>query len=166
VGIVHEAKSAKVQPPQHQHTSNIKIGDVGKSDDDELFVEVAVGEKRALLNVDKIADPRSGELKILTRLGEPLITHASRIEFLTRVHEAARQKPSFSVAAKTGRHRAVFVLPEGLDPQGPPNVARYFDERYHQYHRRLHRAGTIRGWLQMADLCGGKTRLVTGGIRL
>jgi hypothetical protein len=49
-----------------------------------------------------------------------------------------------------------------LDPQGPPNVARYFDEHYRQYHRRLHRAGTIRGWLQMADLCRGKTRLIAG----
>ena len=71
-----QAKPAKAQPPQHQYTGNIKIRGVGKSDDDELFLEVAVGEKTALLNVDKIADPKSGELKILTRLGEPLIKHA------------------------------------------------------------------------------------------
>ena len=156
------AKPAKVQPPQHKYTSNIKIGDVGKSDDDELFLEVAVGEKTALLNVDKIADPRSGELKILTRLGEPLIKQAARTEFLNRAHDAARQKPSFPVATKTGKHGAVFVLPEGLDPQGPPNVARYFDQRYRQYHRRLYQAGTIPGWLQMANLCRGKTRLTSG----
>jgi hypothetical protein len=28
-GHALKATSAKVQPPQHQHTSNIKIGDVG-----------------------------------------------------------------------------------------------------------------------------------------
>ena len=89
------AKPAKVQPPQHQHTSNIKIVGIAESDDDERFLKVAVGEKTALLNVDNIADPRSGELKILTRLGEPLIKPAARTEFLARAHDAARAEPTF-----------------------------------------------------------------------
>ena len=38
---------------------------------------------------------------------------------------------------KTGLYEGEFVLPAGLDPQGPPNVERYFDQRYGQYHRRL-----------------------------
>ena len=75
-----------------------------------------MGEKTALLNVDKIADPRSGELKKLTPLGASLIKQAARTEFLNRAHDAARQKPRFPVATKTGKHDAVFVLPEGLDP--------------------------------------------------
>jgi hypothetical protein len=60
----------------------------------------------------------------------------------------------------TGYHGLKFVLPRGLDPQGPPNVERNFDQRYAQYHDCLHRAGTIRGWLQLAELCRGKSRLV------
>ena len=138
---------------------------LGKCDDGRHFVKVAVGEKTALLDVDKIADSKSGELKKLTPLGASLIKQAARTEFLNRAHDATRQKPSFPSfpvgPPKTGKHGAVFVLPEGLDPRGSPNVERYFDEHYHQYHRRLHRAGTIRGWLQMADLCRGKTRLMT-----
>ena len=157
-----KAKSAEVQPPRHRHTSNIVFVGIGKCDDGRHFLKVAVGEETVLLDVDKIADSKSGELKKLTPLGASLIKQAARTEFLNRAHDAARQKPSFPVATKTGKHGAVFVLPEGLDPQGQPNVDRYFDQRYRQYHRRLHRAGTIRGWLQMADLCRGKTRLIAG----
>jgi hypothetical protein len=47
-----------------------------------------------------------------------------------------------------------------LAPQGQPNVERYFDLRYRQYHRRLRRAGTIRGWRESARLCRGKSRLI------
>lgn len=156
------AMPAKVQPPQHQHTSNIKIVGVAESEDAARFLKVAVGERTALLNVDNLADPRSGELKILTRLGEPLLKPAARTEFLARAHDAARAEPTFLVALKTGFYEGEFVLPPGLDPQGPPNVERYFDQRYDQYHRRLHPAGTIAGWLQLADLCRGKTRLIAG----
>jgi hypothetical protein len=157
-----QAKPAQAQPPQHPHTGNIKIGDMGKSDDDELFVEVAVGEKRALLNVDKIADPRSGELKILTRLGEPLITHASRNEFLNRVHAAARAEPTLKVAIRTGWLDGKYVLPVGLAPVGEANIERYFDPRYAVYHRRLRQEGAVPGWLELAQLCRGKSRLITG----
>jgi hypothetical protein len=73
--------SAEVQPPQHQHTSNIAFVGVGESMEDECILKVAVGEKMALLNVDNIGDPRSGELKKLTPLGEPLIKEAARREF-------------------------------------------------------------------------------------
>jgi hypothetical protein len=157
----HDAKPAEAQP-QHKHTSNIAFLGVGKSEDEELFLKVAVGDKTALLNVDNLPDPRSGELKILTRLGEPLITQPSRTEFLGRVHDVARSKTSFEVALKTGHCKGEFVLPPGLDPRGPANVERYFDQRYAQYHRRLHPAGTVRGWLQLAELCRGKTRLIAG----
>jgi hypothetical protein len=47
-----------------------------------------------------------------------------------------------------------------LDPQGPANVKRNFDQRYRRYHDRLHRAGTIQGWLALAELCRSKSRLV------
>ncbi len=156
-----KTKLKGVATPKYEYTSNITISGVGQSLEDERFLKVAVGDKTALLNVDNLADLRSGELKKFTPLGEPLIKSAARTEFLNRAHDAARKKPSFPVATKTGKHGAVFVLPEGLDPLGQPNVERYFDEHYHQYHRRLHRAGTIRGWLKMAALCRGKTRLMT-----
>ena len=157
-----KAKSAEVATVQYEYTSNITIPGVGQSLEDERFLQVAVGDKMTLLNVDNIADPRSGELKKLTPLGAALIKQAARTEFLNRAHDAARAEPTFHVATKTGKHGAEFVLPEGLDPQGPPNIERYFDQRYGQYHRRLHRAGTIQGWLKMADLCRDKTRLMAG----
>ena len=122
-----EAKSAKVRPPQYQHTRNIKIVGVGESEDGERFLKVAVGEKTALLNVDNLADPRSGELKILTHLGEPLIKEAARRKFRDRAHDHARAKPNFPVVTKTGflspelllrGRRQIFVLPDGLAPRG------------------------------------------------
>jgi putative DNA primase/helicase len=117
-------------------------------------------KKTALLNVDNLGDPRTGELKILTRLGEPLVKEAARREFRDRAHDIARENPTFLVASKTGFFEGEFVLPEGLDSQGPANVERYFDLRYAQYHRRLHPAGTIGGWLELAGLCRGKSRLI------
>ena len=155
---VRQTKPAKVPPPQYEYTSNITIPGVGQSLEDERFLRVAVGDKTTLLNVDNIADPRSGELKKLTPLGEPLIKPAARTEFLARAHDVAREEPSFPVVTKTGWHGPEFVLPEGLAPQGQSTVARYFDERYRQYHRRLDRAGTIQGWLELAELCRGMTR--------
>ena len=127
-----KANRAEVEPPQYEHADNIAFPGVGESGDAERFLKVGVGEKTALLDVDRIADPRSGELKRLTPLGEPLIKPAARTEFLARAHDAARAEPSFLAAAKTGRHGAEFVLPEGLAPQGQSHVARYFDERYRQ----------------------------------
>ena len=164
-----EAKRARAEREKYPYTYNIRILGVGESEDGERFLKVAVGEKTALLNVDNLADPRSGELKILTRLGEPLIMEAARREFRDRAHDHARAKPTFPVVTKTGfltpelvppGRRQIFVLPDGLAPQGQPNVARYFDPRYGQYHRRLHRAGTIRGWIELAKLCRGQTRLI------
>jgi hypothetical protein len=144
-----------------RYTYNIEILGVGESEDGERFLKVAVREKSELLNVDKIADPRSGELKILTRLGEPLIKEAARKEFRDRAHDHARAKPTFPVVTKTGYlspelvlpgRRQEFVLPDGLAPQEQSNIERYFDPRYGQYQRRLHQAGTIRGWLELAAL--------------
>ena len=166
-----KAKRARAEREKHPLTYNIKIVGVGKSEGDERFLKVAVGEKSELLNVDNIADPRSGELKILTRLGEPLVKEAARREFRDRVHDHARAKPTFAVVTKTGYlspelvspgRRQIFVLPPGLAPQVQSNVERYFDPRYDQYHRRLHEAGTIRGWLDLAKLCRGQTRSIAG----
>jgi hypothetical protein len=157
-----KTKLKGVATPKYVHTGNIQICGVGESEDGARFLKVAVGEKTVLLDVDSIADAKTGELKRLTRLGEPLIKPASRTEFLARAHDAARAEPTFEVALKTGYCGEKFVLPPGLDPQGPMNVERYFDQRYDQYHRRLHPAGTIRGWLQLAELCRGKSRLIAG----
>jgi len=159
---VLQTKPAKVPRPQHQHTNNIEFVGVGESEDAERFVKVAVGEKTALLNVDSIADPRSGELKILTRLGEPLIKPAARTEFLARAHDAAREQPTFLVAIRTGWFDGKYVLPKGLAPVGEANIERYFDPRYALYHRRLRQEGAVRGWLELARLCRGKSRLLTG----
>ena len=147
---------------QHTHTCNITFVGVGKSEDDELFLKVAVGEKTALLNVDNLADPRSGELKKLTPLGEPLIKPAARAEFLTRVHDAARAEPTLKVAVRTGWFDGKYVLPEGLAPVGEANIVRCFDPRYAVYHRRLRQEGTVEGWLELARLCRGRSRLITG----
>ena len=151
-----------MQPHRSSHTDNIEILGVGESVDDERFLKVAVGEKTALLNVDNLADPKSGELKILTRLGEPLIKPAARTEFLDRAHDAARAEPTFKVAIRTGWFDGKYVLPEGLAPVGEANIERYFDPRYAVYHRRLRQEGTVQGWLELARLCRGKSRLLTG----
>ena len=90
-----KAKSAEVATVQYEYTSNITIPGVGQSLEDERFLQVAVGEKMTLLNVDNIADPRSGELKKLTPLGAALIKQAARTEFLNRAHDAARAEPTF-----------------------------------------------------------------------
>jgi hypothetical protein len=155
-------KLQRVVTSKNQHTYNIEILDVGQSLEGERFLQVAVGEKMTLLNVDNLSDPRSGELKKLTPLGEPLLKYSARTEFLARAHDAARAEPTFGVARKTGYYEGEFVLPEGLDPQGPANVERYFDQRYAQYHRRLHPAGTVKGWLELVELCRGKTRVIAG----
>ena len=157
-----KTKSAKVATPQYKYTSKITMSGVGQSMEDERFLQVAVGEKTALLNVDNIADPRSGELKILTRLGEPLIKPAARTEFLARAHDAARAEPTFKVAIRTGWFDGKYVLPQGLAPVGEANIERYFDPRYALYHRRLRQEGAVQGWLALARLCRGKSRLLTG----
>jgi hypothetical protein len=72
----------------------------------------------------------------------------------------ARGEPQPLVATMTGYHGSKFALPRGLDPQGPANVERNFDQRYRRYHDRLQRAGTIQGWLALARLCRTKSRLV------
>jgi putative DNA primase/helicase len=143
-----------------KYTAGISFLGVGVSEANDRFLKVAVGNKTALLNVDHIANSHSVELKILTRLGMPLIMPAARAEFLRRAQVAARQEPTFAVVTKTGWHGDVFVLPEGLAQKAELNIERYFDPRYEQYHRRLQRAGTPKGWLQLAESCRGKTRLV------
>lgn len=118
-----QVRPANVQAPQHQHTGNITISGVGKSEDDERFLKVAVGEKTALLNVDNIADPRSAELKRLTPLGEPLIKPAARAEFLARAHDAARAEPTFEVALKTVIARASSCYPRVWIRTGPRTLS-------------------------------------------
>ena len=163
-------KSAKVPPPQYKHTRDIKIVGVGASEDGERFLKVAVGAKTALLKVNNLTGSASEELKILSHLGAPLIIRAAQTDFLEQAHRAAHLEPSFPVVTKTGflspelvspERLQIFVLPPGLAPQGQPNVERYLDPRYRQYHRRLHEAGTIRGWRELAALCSGQTRLIT-----
>jgi hypothetical protein len=146
----------------YPNTHRIKFLGVGVSLEEERFLKVAVGSKTALLNVDNIAAPNSGELKILTRLGEPLIKSQARSEFLARAHDAARAELTLKVATKTGWFDGEFVFPEGLAPKGEANIERYFDWRYGRYHRRLHGEGSVRGWLELAKMCRGKSRLVTG----
>jgi hypothetical protein len=153
---------AKVATTKNKYKDNIEILGVGQSLEDERFLQVAVGDKTALLNVDNLSDPRSGELKKLTPLGEPLIKPAARTDFLNRAHDVARAEPTFKVAVQTGWFDGTFILPEGLAGVGEPNVARYFDPRYAVYHRRLHRSGTVAGWLDLARSCRGKSRLFTG----
>jgi hypothetical protein len=154
---------------QDQHPRNIKILGVGESEDGERFLKVAVGEKTALLKVNNLIGSASEELKILSNLGAPLIIRTAQADFLELAHEAASMEPSFPVVTKPGflspelvspERRQIFVLPPGLAPQGQPNVERYFDPHYGQYHRRLRRAGTIRGWRELARLCRGQSRLI------
>ena len=157
-----KTKFPRVATPQYQYTNNITISGVGQSLEDERFLKVAVGDKTALLNVDNLADLRSGELKKFTPLGEPLIKPAARTELLARAHDAARAEPTFKVAIRTGWFDGKYVLPERLAPVGEANIERYFDPRYAIYHRRLRREGTVLGWLALARLCRGKSRLLTG----
>ena len=88
------------------------------------------------------------------------IRPAARKDFVHPTHDAARGEPKPLVATMTGYHGLKFVLPRGLDPSGPANVKRNFDQRYRRYHDRLHCAGTIQGWLALAKLCRTKSRLV------
>jgi transposase len=64
------------------------------------------------------------------------------------------------VARRHGVAPSLLFTWRRLDPQEPPNVERNFDKRYRRYHDRLHRAGTIQGWLALAELCRTKSRLV------
>jgi hypothetical protein len=88
------------------------------------------------------------------------IRPAARKDFVHPTHDVTRGEPKPLVATMTGYRGLKFVLPRGLDPQGPANVERNFDQRYRRYHDRLHRAGTIQGWLALAKLCRSKSRLV------
>jgi hypothetical protein len=143
-------------------TKGIDIRGVGESAEGERFLEVAVKSKSALLNVDNISASQSSELKKLTRLGEPLIKSAAKTEFIDRAHDAARAEPSFKVAKMTGYCDGQFVFPEGLASEGESDIRRAFDYRYRPYHRRLHREGSPKGWVELAKLCKGKSRLITG----
>lgn len=160
VKVAKAAATAKGISKEPLHTKNIKFLGVGVSEDEERFLKVAVREKTALLNVDNVADSRSGELKILTRLGEPLIKPQAKSEFVGRAHDAAREEPTFKVVTKTGWRDGGFVLPPGLAAAGETDIERYFDWRYAPYHRRLRREGSLEGWLALAELCRGKSRLV------
>jgi len=142
------------------YTHNIKILGVGVTEGDERYLKVKVRNRSVLLNVDNLMDARSGELKTLTRLGEPLLTTAARNEFIARAQVEARKSPTFRVATQTGWLGPVFVLTEGLAPNGQAGVERSFDPRYRQYHRRLHPVGTPLGWVELGKLCRGKTRLI------
>ncbi len=128
--------NAKAISKEPRHTGNIKFLGVGISEDDEVFLKPGVGQKTALLNVDNIADSRSGELKILTRLGDPLLKPLARTEFIDRAHDASHEAPSFKVATKTGWRDGKFVLPFGLAPEDETNIERYFDGEFARYHRR------------------------------
>jgi hypothetical protein len=155
-------KFPMVTTSKNKYKDNIEILGVGQSLQNERFLKVAVGDQTTLLNVDHLSDPRSGELKKLTPLGEPLIKPAARTEFLNRAHDVAREEPSFKVAVRTGWFDGAFILPEGLAPVGETNIAQYFDPRYALYHQRLRQEGTFPGWLDLARLCRGKSRLLTG----
>ena len=145
-----------------KYTGKIEFLGMGENLDGERFLKVSVGTKTALLNVDNIAAPNSGELKRLTRLGEPLIKQQARTEFLGRAHDAARAEPTLKVAMKTGWFDGEFVLPEGLAPEEETHIERYFDWRYAPYHRRLRSEGSFEGWRALAELCRGRSRLMTG----
>jgi Domain of unknown function (DUF927) len=143
-----------------KYTARIRILGVGTSASGERFLKIAVGENTALLNVDLIGDAKSVAFKTLTRLGNPLIMPIAQKEFVGRAHYAAGREPTFSVVTKTGWFGEVFVLPVGLTAASAVKVEHYFDLRYAQYHRRLHKAGKPKGWLELATLCRGKTRLM------
>jgi hypothetical protein len=145
-----------------KYTNGIRILGVGESAEGDRFLEVAVKSKTALLNVDNISAHQSPELKALTRLGEPLIRPEAKREFIERAHDAARAEPSFRVAMMTGYLEDEFIFPVGLAPDGEMGVRRYCDYRYARYHRRVRREGSPKGWLELAELCRGKSRLITG----
>jgi hypothetical protein len=152
--------------PQSEIDSNIRgiefLG-VGVAEGGDRYLKVKTRMGCALLNVDNINDSRSGELKRLTRLGEPLLLAKAKTEFNEKAQSEARKDPTFAVVTKTGWHEGTFVLPEGLDPKGRPGIERAFDVRYDQYHRKLHPVGAPKGWLRLVgSLCSGKTRLIAG----
>jgi hypothetical protein len=100
-------------------------------------------------------------LKTQSARAEPSkIKPVARKDFGYLTHNVTRGEPKPLVATMTGYRGLKFVLPRGLDPSGPANVERNFDQRYRRYHDRLHRAGTIQGWLALAKLCRSKSRLV------
>ncbi len=156
-------KPPSIEPSTEEafpHTSAIEILGVGVTERRERFLKVQVGERSDLLNLDSLAHSGSEEWTRLSRLDEPLITRAARTEFIGRVQDEGRKPPTFNVATKTGWRDGVFVLPPGLAPRGQPDVEVYFDPRYDPYHDRLTRVGTAQGWLELAGLCSGKTRLM------
>jgi hypothetical protein len=116
---------------------------------------------RPTISTAKQEPDGKGVLKVKRARAEPpKIKPAARKDFGYLTPKAALGEPKPLVATMTGYHGLKFVLPLGLDPQGPPNVERNFKKRYRRYHRRLHRAGTIQGWLALTKLCRTKSRLV------
>jgi hypothetical protein len=141
-------------------TSMITFLGVGSSESGQRYIKVAVRKKMALLNVDNLSGQHPAELKILTSLGAPLIASSARTDFLNQAQIEAQREPTFTVVTRTGWCGEIFVLPKGMVSQEQANVERYFDPRYGQYHRKLHPAGTVKGWQKLARLCRGKTRLI------
>jgi hypothetical protein len=66
-----KTKLPRIATSKNKYTDNIEILGVGQSLQDERFLQVAVGDKTTLLNVDNLADPNSGELQKLTPLLPP-----------------------------------------------------------------------------------------------
>jgi hypothetical protein len=153
-------QAQQARKAMHQYTSKIEFLGRGKSENGDSYLKVRVDKESALLNVDNLADARSGELKILTRLGEPLLASSARNKFLAEAQEEARKPPTFAVVTKTGWRDDVFVLPGGAVPNGQSDIELYFDPRYAHYHEKLREAGTPAGWRELARLCRGKTRLM------
>lgn len=148
------------------HTAGIRFIGVGVSEDRSRFLKIAVGKRTALINIDSLANSQSGELSILTRLGEPLLLPAAKTEFIKRAHAEARKAPTFKVATTTGffgRSTPLFVLPYMQFPRDAGKVERYFHPNYAQYHERFRARGTLAGWQAVMELCRDKPRMMTGG---
>jgi hypothetical protein len=160
--VASQLASTKGPTKTSAYTQGIEFLAVGVSEKGGKFLLVAKDGKHVVLSVRNLGRDPSAELERLEALDVHLLVPQARNAFLHLAQEAARKEPTFPVVAKTGWRGSDFVLPEGLAPRGPAKVERYFDPRYAQYHRRLHRAGTIQGWLQLAALCRGKTRLIAG----
>ena len=145
-----------------KYTAAIEFRGVGVDEAGGRYLRIKAGRRTTLMNVDNLANSASTEMSKLTPLGQPLLRHEAKKEFIERADKEARMKPTFKVATRTGFFGSVFVLPLSQVPRDGAEVERYFHPNFAQYHERFRGNGTPAGWKELMELCRGKPRLMTG----
>ena len=159
------ARSGRPTKPRRRHTSHIRIGEYGTSDDGQQFVRVVIRiprnkNKMVLFPLNDIGSHNAALFADLNRKGAHLITSAARNEFINRIQTKGYAEPTFKVVTKIGRHSGAFVLPRRIFSEKPIEFERYLishrDDRLSKYRAK----GDLRKWQKIARLAIGNSRLM------